>query len=341
MLLASLGPIAISKVLRQPQSSLGLNASAKELHEPLSFLDTVSLDNDPSQYIWTNPSPKCGAAFTLTKATSTTTCSVFSLSVARTAVPAVHDQKREGVALDKASSPSAYILRIWRHPKHRASIQQSQDRQRCASSRPESSQPRWLLCYFVRLSRIFRWCFFRLLLTSQHRFLLSPRPTWARLKRAIIFTSIRATLIPATSSSDTSGSATSIYNTSTSEILAPSIPNNTPIPVDSYSSSQSSELQQVLTALSIETFLIPENLRKKLIEPHLRLNILSVALNELRIPIASVTALISSAAPPTVPESSSMQSVCSRIPISSEQANPLRMHLPRFASGDCDCLAHG
>ena len=51
--LVSFGPIAPTEVLRPPQSSLGLIASAKGLHQPLSFfdtvsLDTVSLDNNPT-----------------------------------------------------------------------------------------------------------------------------------------------------------------------------------------------------------------------------------------------------------------------------------------------------
>ena len=164
----------------------------------------------------------------------------------------------------------------------------------------------------------------RLQLPATHRPPLSPRPTRPRLKRAISFTSIRATSIPVTSSSDTSGSATSIYTTSTSESLATSIPNNTPSTVDLYSSSQSGELQQVLTALNIETFPIPKTFLKKLIEPHLRLNTSDFALNQVRIPIAFVTALRSSSALATVPEPSPMQSVGSRIPFSSKQANPSR-----------------
>ena len=95
VLLAFLGPITISKVLRQPQSSLGLIASAKGLHQPLKYLDTMSLDNTHTEPFLTTLSPKCGAGFTLTKATSTTTCSVFPLSLARTAFLAVHDQKRK------------------------------------------------------------------------------------------------------------------------------------------------------------------------------------------------------------------------------------------------------
>ena len=87
MPLASLGSFATTEVLRQPQPSFVLIASAKRLHQPLSFLDTVYFDNPTATFL-TTLSPKCAAAFTLTKATSTTTCRVFLLSVAPTSIPA-------------------------------------------------------------------------------------------------------------------------------------------------------------------------------------------------------------------------------------------------------------
>ena len=343
VLLPSLGPIAISKVLRQPHSSLGLIASAKGVHQPLSFLGTVSLDNNPTEPFLTNTSPKCGAAFILTKATSTTTCSVSRLSVARTAVPAVHDQKREGEALEKASSQNAHIRRMWRHPKHRASMQPSQERQRCAPSCPESSQPRWLLSYLVRRSRIPRCSLLRQQIPEQHRPPWSPRPMRARMKRGISTTSIASTSIPAnlipansilvtsipaTSNSDTSISATSIRTITTSGTLVflISISKNS-LPI-SRNSPQSGQLQRVLSAFILRTIPIPEHLRKQLIEQHLRLDISSLAFNELSIHIASVTAPISSDALETVSGKIPKQFLDLRVPISSEPAGPSRYASP-------------
>ena len=264
-MLASFGPIATTELFHQPQSSLCLIASAKGLHQALSSLDTAFLENNLTAPFLTTPSSKCAAASSLTKNTSTTSCSVFLLFVAPTGVPAEHGQKGEGEALETGSSASARLRQMWRHPRHRASNQPSQDRQRCSTSRRESSQPRWVNCYLVRLSRIFCWCPLRQQLPAQERPPLSPSSTGA----AISFTSIRATSIPATSSSDSSGSATAIYTTSTSETLAQSIPNNTSSPAVSYSSSQSAELQYVLSVLKIKTLSISEHLRKRLIEPHL------------------------------------------------------------------------
>ena len=90
-----LGPIAISKVFRQPKSSISLIASAKGLNQPLSSFDTACLEKNPTVPILKTPSSKCAAASTLTKATSTTTCSAFPLSVASTEVPAEHGQKKK------------------------------------------------------------------------------------------------------------------------------------------------------------------------------------------------------------------------------------------------------
>ena len=61
-----------------------------------------------------------------------------------------------------------------------------------------------------------------------------------------------------------------------------------------------------------------------MIEPHLRLDTSSFALNKSRIFIASVTSPIFSAAPATIPKTIPMQSVDSRIPIYSEHAGPSR-----------------
>ena len=97
--LVSLGPIAPTKVLRPTKSSFGLIALANGLHQPLSFfetmfLDTGILDNNSTAPFLTTQWTKCAAASTLTKATSTATCSVFPLSVVCSAVPAEHDQNR-------------------------------------------------------------------------------------------------------------------------------------------------------------------------------------------------------------------------------------------------------
>ena len=337
--MAYLVPIAISKVLGKPQSSLGLIASAKGLHQPLLFLDTASFDNNPTALFQTTPSPTIAAASTSTKVTSTTTCSVCPLAVAFTAVPAKHFEKTEGKALETASSPSARLRRMWGHPRHRASRQPSQDRQRCATSRPESSQPRWLLLYLVRRSRIPRCCPLRQQIPEQHRPPLSPRPMRARMKRAISTTSIASTSIPAnsilvtsipaTSNSDTSILATLIRTTSTSGTLAFLISISTHSVLISRNSSKSGQLQRVLSAFIIRTIPIPEHLRKQLIEQHLRLDILSLAFNELNIHIASVTAPISSDALETVSGQIPMQFVDLRVPISSEPAGPSRYASPQ------------
>ena len=91
VLLASFGPIATTEVFRQPQSSLGLIASAKGLHHSLSSLDTAFLDNNHTAPFLTTLSPTCAAAFTLTD------------------LPAKHLGKTEGKALETASSPSARL----------------------------------------------------------------------------------------------------------------------------------------------------------------------------------------------------------------------------------------
>ena len=149
--LASFGPIATTEVLRQPQSSLGLIASGKGWHQSLSSLDTASLDNNHTAPFLTTPSPTCAAASTLTD------------------LPAKHLGKTEGEALETARSPSARLQRMWQFARHRASRQPSQDRQRCAPLRPESSQLRWLLRYLVRRSRIPRCCPLRQQIPEQRR----------------------------------------------------------------------------------------------------------------------------------------------------------------------------
>ena len=82
--------------------------------------------------------------------------------------------------------PSARFGQKWRPLRHQASRQPSQDRQRWAPSRLESSQLQWLLRYLVRRSRVPRWCSLRQQPLGRYRTRLSPRPLRARLKHKII-----------------------------------------------------------------------------------------------------------------------------------------------------------
>ena len=314
--LASFGPIPPTEVLRQPQSSLGLIASAKELHQQLSSLDTASLKNNHTAPFLTTPS--WAAASTLTEVTSTTTCSVYPLSVAFTAVSAKHLGKTEGKALETASSPSARLRRMWRFSRHLSSRKPSHDRQRCVFSRPESSQPPWLLRYLVRRSRIFRCCPLRQQIFEQHRPPLSPRPMRAKLKRAI-----PATYFSYLKFRYFGFSYLDLYYLNFRNPVF-FIPNSTHSLAISRNSSQSGQLLRLLSALKIRTLPIHKHLSKRLIKPHLKLNTSSLAFNKLRIHNASLTAPISSNVLGTVSGRILMQFVNLRVLISSESAGPFR-----------------